>query len=151
MRLGTIRNDAGDSTLTIDDFTKRSYTIGSTSSLIVNHYKRFHGKVLEVYQCDEVMDEDVATRLVDKLVRQYSTPSADVSMASDTGSLTNEGLVEVSVVRVLAWELQNGDTSNPGCERIIIFKKHQRDGYVKAILDLATQLEFGGSETYGSN
>ncbi|MCM1230164.1 MAG: hypothetical protein NC489_08525 [Ruminococcus flavefaciens] len=141
MDIVSVRNDASEGTLTIKDFTQRHYHIRGATSLIVSHYEGFQGRILEIHQCNEEMDDDVVTRLVDMLVRKYSAPDTDVSMVSDNGDLGNTGVVEVVATQVLNWVLRNNELSDPGCKRIIIIKKHRRDGYIESILDLAQKTE----------
>lgn len=144
MRLEVVRNDAAEPTLIISEFNSRHYTIGSANSIMVYHYTGFVGTVLEVAQCNEVMDPEVASRTIIRLVDKYSAPDTEVVVISDkAGDHTNEEIVEVSAVQVESWESNSGGLTTPTAKTIVIFKKHERDGYVEAILKLAYENEFG--------
>lgn len=151
MRLEMVRNDATEPTLIISEFNSRHYTIGSINSMVVYRYTGFVGTVLEVAQCNEVMDPEVVSRTVIGLVDKYSAPDVEVIVIGDkAGDNTNEGIVEVSAVQVESWESDSRASTAPTTKTIVIYKKHERDGYVEAILKLAYENEYGEGSYYGS-
>ena len=150
MRLSTVRNDAGEPTLSLDHFERRHYTTGLALGISIGKYKGFYGELLEVHQCNEVMDSEVVSRIISELSRKYETPDTEVVLISDNSSLHNENIVEIHAVKVLEYETNDGSTIKTSNNTVVIFKKHKRDGYVEAILKLAYEMEFGEGSYYGS-
>lgn len=150
MRLEIVRNDASEPTMIIQDFTRRNYTIGMSSSLIAPKYKSFIGQILEVRQCNEVMDEEVAAKHQAELIVKYSNPDTNVVVISDSGDIGNTGIVEIAAVKVISYMTADNNDEPARYNTVAIYKKRARDDYVQAVLKLAYENEFGEGSYSGS-